>query len=114
MFSNLLSLAFLFVLICVCLFELKNRWNQSDAGLWELRTFAHIHTYSSVMCWAACDRLSKVACRLHLPVCIFVAAVAIAVVVVVVVVAPAATATIACIGSIADIADICWYCRCCR
>jgi len=34
-------------------------YDKPDAGLWELRTRAHIHTYSAVMCWAACDRLSK-------------------------------------------------------
>lgn len=32
-----------------------------DAGLWEFRTRAEVHTYSAVMCWAACDRLSKIA-----------------------------------------------------
>ena len=41
-------------------------FDQPDAGLWELRTKAHIHTFSSVMCWAACDRLAKVAQRLEL------------------------------------------------
>jgi GH15 family glucan-1,4-alpha-glucosidase len=35
--------------------------DQPDAGLWEFRTRAEVHTYSSVMCWAACDRLAKVA-----------------------------------------------------
>ena len=33
--------------------------DQVDAGLWEFRTIARVHTYSSVMCWAACDRLAK-------------------------------------------------------
>ena len=42
-------------------------WSQPDAGLWELRGTAHVHTYSSVMCWVACDRLSKVAAHLGLP-----------------------------------------------
>ncbi|MFZ3321252.1 MAG: glycoside hydrolase family 15 protein [Usitatibacter sp.] len=37
-----------------------------DAGLWELRGNAHVHTFSSVMCWAACDRLAKIAARLGL------------------------------------------------
>ncbi|WP_430387181.1 glycoside hydrolase family 15 protein [Blastomonas fulva] len=32
-----------------------------DAGLWELRTRSHIHTYSVAMCWAACDRLANAA-----------------------------------------------------
>jgi len=40
--------------------------DQTDAGLWEFRTIARVHTYSSVMCWAACDRLSKAADRLGL------------------------------------------------
>ncbi len=35
-----------------------------DAGLWELRGSAHVHTFSSVMCWVACDRLAKIATRL--------------------------------------------------
>jgi len=35
--------------------------DQPDAGLWEFRTIARVHTYSSVMCWAACDRLAKAA-----------------------------------------------------
>jgi GH15 family glucan-1,4-alpha-glucosidase len=40
--------------------------DQPDAGLWELRTRAHVHTYSSVMCWAACDRLANAAGALGL------------------------------------------------
>ena len=28
--------------------------DQPDAGLWELRTRASVHTYSAAMCWAAC------------------------------------------------------------
>jgi GH15 family glucan-1,4-alpha-glucosidase len=35
-----------------------------DAGMWELRTRARVHTSSALMCWAACDRLCKIA--LHL------------------------------------------------
>ncbi|HJW11238.1 MAG TPA: glycoside hydrolase family 15 protein, partial [Albitalea sp.] len=35
--------------------------DQPDAGMWELRTRARVHTSSSLMCWAACDRLAKVA-----------------------------------------------------
>ncbi len=38
--------------------------NAPDAGIWELRSRARVHTSSSVMCWAACDRLSKVAAHL--------------------------------------------------
>ncbi len=37
-----------------------------DAGLWELRGTKRIHTFSSMMCWAACDRLGKIARRLGL------------------------------------------------
>ncbi|MBI3150467.1 MAG: glycoside hydrolase family 15 protein [Betaproteobacteria bacterium] len=40
--------------------------DQPDAGLWELRGAARVHTFSAVMCWAACDRLAKVAQRLEL------------------------------------------------
>ena len=40
--------------------------DQPDAGLWELRGAARVHTFSSVMCWAACDRLAKIAARLGL------------------------------------------------
>jgi GH15 family glucan-1,4-alpha-glucosidase len=39
-------------------------WDQPDAGPWELRTRSHVHTFSSVMCWAACDRLGKIASHL--------------------------------------------------
>ena len=35
--------------------------DQPDAGIWELRSRARVHTSSSVMCWAACDRLAKLA-----------------------------------------------------
>jgi GH15 family glucan-1,4-alpha-glucosidase len=41
--------------------------NQPDAGIWELRGTARVHTYSSVMCWSACDRLARIARRLGLP-----------------------------------------------
>ncbi len=40
--------------------------DQPDAGIWELRTRARIHTSSSLMCWAACDRLGKIARHLNL------------------------------------------------
>src|SRR5690606_7378921 len=42
-------------------------FDQPDAGLWEFRTFAKPHTYSAVMCWAACERLSNAAAVLGLP-----------------------------------------------
>lgn len=35
--------------------------DQPDAGMWELRTRARVHTSSALMSWAACDRLSKIA-----------------------------------------------------
>lgn len=41
--------------------------DQPDAGMWELRTRASVHTSSSLMCWAACDRLGKIARVLGLP-----------------------------------------------
>jgi len=37
-----------------------------DAGLWELRGSERVHTFSSVMCWAACDGLAKYAAALKL------------------------------------------------
>ncbi len=40
--------------------------DRPDAGLWEFRTKSSIHTYSAVMCWAACDRLAKIATNLGL------------------------------------------------
>ena len=40
--------------------------DQPDAGLWEFRGREEVHTYSSVMCWAACDRLAKIAAHLGL------------------------------------------------
>ena len=41
-------------------------WAEPDAGLWELRGATRVHTSSSIMCWAACDRLGKIAARLGL------------------------------------------------
>ncbi|MBW2496143.1 MAG: glycoside hydrolase family 15 protein [Deltaproteobacteria bacterium] len=41
-------------------------WDQPDAGLWELRTRASVHTFSAVMCWAACDRLARIGERIGL------------------------------------------------
>jgi GH15 family glucan-1,4-alpha-glucosidase len=37
-----------------------------DAGLWELRGTERVHTFSSMMCWVACDRLAKYADHLEL------------------------------------------------
>jgi GH15 family glucan-1,4-alpha-glucosidase len=41
--------------------------DQPDAGMWELRTRARVHTSSSLMCWAACDRLAKIAAVVGAP-----------------------------------------------
>ena len=41
-------------------------WNTPDAGLWELRTRERVHTFSAVMCWAACDRLARIGDKLEL------------------------------------------------
>ncbi|GIK98940.1 MAG: glucoamylase [Alphaproteobacteria bacterium] len=42
------------------------RWNQPDAGPWELRTRKGVHTYSGMISWAGCDRLARIANRLGL------------------------------------------------
>ncbi len=39
-------------------------YDQPDAGMWELRTRARVHTSSALMSWAACDRLAKIAYHL--------------------------------------------------
>ena len=44
-------------------FELHDK---PDASLWEFRGREAVHTYSSVMCWAACDRLANAALKLGL------------------------------------------------
>ena len=36
-------------------------FDKPDAGLWEYRGRSEVHTYSSVMCWAGCDRLARIA-----------------------------------------------------
>jgi GH15 family glucan-1,4-alpha-glucosidase len=38
--------------------------NEPDAGMWELRSRSRVHTSSSLMCWAACDRLAHIAAQL--------------------------------------------------
>ncbi|HUP91567.1 MAG TPA: glycoside hydrolase family 15 protein [Solimonas sp.] len=38
-----------------------------DASMWELRTRARVHTSSVLMCWAACDRLSRIGAHLGKP-----------------------------------------------
>jgi GH15 family glucan-1,4-alpha-glucosidase len=42
------------------------KYDKPDAGLWEFRTRASVHTYSAVMSWAACDRLANIAVTLGL------------------------------------------------
>jgi GH15 family glucan-1,4-alpha-glucosidase len=51
----------LFSLLEVVGEKARELWNEPDAGLWELRNRAHVHTFSAVMCWAACDRLARIA-----------------------------------------------------
>lgn len=41
-------------------------FEQPDAGPWEYRGTEQIHTYSACMCWAACDRLARIASHLGL------------------------------------------------
>lgn len=41
-------------------------YDQPDAGLWEFRGRASVHTYSSVTCWAGCERLARIARQLGL------------------------------------------------
>jgi pentatricopeptide repeat protein len=38
-----------------------------DASMWELRTRERVHTSSTLMCWAACDRLARIAAHRALP-----------------------------------------------
>jgi GH15 family glucan-1,4-alpha-glucosidase len=35
-------------------------YDKPDAGPWELRGSESVHTFSSMMCWAACDRLTRI------------------------------------------------------
>lgn len=37
-----------------------------DAGPWEFRDIERTHTFSAVMCWAACDRLARIAVQLKI------------------------------------------------
>ncbi|WP_106478224.1 glycoside hydrolase family 15 protein [Phytohalomonas tamaricis] len=41
-------------------------FDQPDAGLWEYRGRSEVHTFSSVMCWAACNTLALIANHLGL------------------------------------------------
>ena len=42
-------------------------YDTPDAGIWEFRGRAHVHTSSAIMCWAACDRLARIARELQKP-----------------------------------------------
>jgi GH15 family glucan-1,4-alpha-glucosidase len=42
-------------------------YGMPDAGMWELRSRARVHTSSALMSWAACDRLAKIATVLEQP-----------------------------------------------
>src|SRR5262249_51135837 len=35
-----------------------------DAGIWEFRGHSAVHTHSAALCWAACNRLGKIAASL--------------------------------------------------
>jgi GH15 family glucan-1,4-alpha-glucosidase len=41
-------------------------YDQPDSGPWETRNIQRVHTFSSVMCWAACDRLARIAVQIGL------------------------------------------------
>jgi len=41
-------------------------FGQPDAGPWEFRGIERVHTFSAVMCWAACDRLKRIGSQLGL------------------------------------------------
>jgi GH15 family glucan-1,4-alpha-glucosidase len=43
----------------------REKYDQPDAGLWEYRGRQRVHTFSSIMCWAACDRLARIATKLE-------------------------------------------------
>lgn len=42
-------------------------YNAPDAGLWEYRGRKRVHTFSSIMCWAGCERLARIAIQLEKP-----------------------------------------------
>jgi GH15 family glucan-1,4-alpha-glucosidase len=44
----------------------RDVYHKPDSGPWELRRSARLNTMSAVMCWAACDRLARIAGRLGL------------------------------------------------
>ncbi|PYZ99508.1 glycoside hydrolase family 15 protein [Gammaproteobacteria bacterium 2W06] len=52
--------------LCALGEEAIRHHDQPDAGIWEYRGRARVHTYSAMMCWAACDRLRRIAEQLGL------------------------------------------------
>jgi len=44
--------------------QARRRFDQPDAGPWEYRNTQLPHTYSALLCWAACDRLGRIAAHL--------------------------------------------------
>ncbi|HWM26866.1 MAG TPA: glycoside hydrolase family 15 protein [Woeseiaceae bacterium] len=42
-------------------------YKEPDAGLWEYRGRQRVHTFSSIMCWAGCDHLTRIAGHLNRP-----------------------------------------------
>jgi GH15 family glucan-1,4-alpha-glucosidase len=46
--------------------QCRRLYDRPDAGIWEFRGIARVHTFSAVMCWAGCDRLSRIAVQLGL------------------------------------------------
>jgi GH15 family glucan-1,4-alpha-glucosidase len=41
-------------------------YDRADSGIWEFRGRSEPHTFSAAMCWAACDRLARIARRLNI------------------------------------------------
>jgi pentatricopeptide repeat protein len=42
----------------------RELYKAADAGIWEYRGRARVHTFSSLMCWAGCDRLARIGAQL--------------------------------------------------
>ena len=42
-------------------------FDDPDAGIWEFRGRKNRHTFSAAMCWAACDRLARIAAQQTMP-----------------------------------------------
>ncbi len=46
--------------------QAANSFDKPDAGIWELRGEPQIYTFSAMMCWVACDRLSRIAAVINI------------------------------------------------